>query len=205
MICVKNLIAIALITLVLPASAQMIPMRSTFSTPGGNITTTTWVPGAPMYYGNGAVNPKFHFTVILKSDSVLTFRSRVEKEDINMYILQKQKKQKRKIFPNDTKEISGYSDAWGRIKGIPADSCWLFKINEGAINCYSALPMIDITSTIAIQKGEDGKIVPLSKKNVEAITGTGDEKIQKWIEKGKLTKVIQYYNEVNKANSALPK
>jgi hypothetical protein len=194
----KNLISLLLSVVIYTAQAQMIPMSSTFSTPRGNITTTTWIPGQPMYYGNGTVNPKFHFTVILKSDSVLTFRSRVEKEDINMYVLQKLKKQKRKIFPNDTKDIYGYSDIWGRVKGIPADSCWLFKTTTGAINCYSALPMIDITTAIAIQKGEDGQIVPLSKKNVEAITGTSDEKIRNWIEKGKLTKVIQYYNEINK-------
>jgi hypothetical protein len=205
MLSLKNFHVIVLVSFISPAMAQMIPMRSTFSTPGGNIQTTTWMPGPRMYYGNATVNPKFHFTIILKNDSVITFRSRVEAEDKKMYVLQKAKKVKRKIFPNDTKEVSGYSDTWGRLKGIPADSCWLFKINPGAINCYSTLPMRDITTTIAIQKGEDGEIVALSKKNLEAITGTEDEKIKKWLEKDKLTKVIQYYNELNKPISASPK
>ncbi|MFM9841179.1 MAG: hypothetical protein ACKVOQ_23145 [Cyclobacteriaceae bacterium] len=201
----KNLIAIALTILVCPVVAQMMPMSTTFSTPRGNIQTTTWVPGPRMYYGNATANPKFHFTVILKSDSVITLRSRVEAEDKKMYVTQKAKKVKRKIFPSETKEVTGYSDAWGRLKGIPADSCWLFKITPGPINCYSTLPMHDITTTIAIQKGEDGEIVALSKKNLEAITGTEDEKIKKWLEKDKLTKVIQYYNEVNKPTSVAPK
>jgi hypothetical protein len=201
----RNLITIALVILSYPAIAQMMPMSTTFSTPRGNIQTTTWMPGPRMYYGNATVNPKFHFTIILKSDSVITFRSRLEAEDKKMYVLQRAKKVKRKIFPSETKEVSGYSDTWGRLKGIPADSCWLFKITPGAINCYSTLPMRDITTTIAIQKGEEGEIVALSKKNLEAITGTEDEKIKKWLEKDKLTKVIQYYNELNKPISASPK
>jgi hypothetical protein len=188
--------------------ARYIYVPQTIHTPYGNATIQQ-----PMYmfrptyynYGNVASNPKFDFTVVLKNDSVITLRSRMEVADKKMYVLQKAKKIKRKIFPSETKDISGYSDSWGRLKGIPADSCWLFKITKGPINCYSSLPMRDITASIAIQKGEDGEIVALSKKNLEVITGTEDEKIKKWLEKDKLTKVIQYYNEVNKTSSIAPK
>jgi hypothetical protein len=205
MISSKNLITIALVILIYPAIAQMMPMSTTFSTPRGNIQTTTWVPGPRMYYGNTTANPKFDFTVVLKSDSVITLRSRMEAEDKKMYVLQKVNKAKRKIFPNETKEVSGYSDSWGRMRGIPADSCWLFKIAKGPINCYSSLPMKDINTAIAIQKGEDGEIVALSKKNLEAITGSEDEKIKKWLEKEKFVKVIKYYNKLNKTSSIAPK
>jgi hypothetical protein len=204
----RNLIVIALMSLAISTSAQYVYVPQTIHTPYGNATIQQpMYMYRPMYfnYGNVATNPKFDFTIVLKSDSVITLRSRMEAQDKKMYVMQKEKKLKRKIFPNETKSISGYSSTWGRIKGIPADSCWLFKITKGPINCYSSLPMMDIVTAIAIQKGEDGEIVSLSKENLEAITGTEDEKIKKWLEKDKLTKVIQYFNEVNKPTSVSPK
>lgn len=178
--------------------AQYSYVPQTIRTPYGNVTTQHAIY-TPMHYGNyGQINPKFDFTVVLKSDSVINFRSRVEAEDKKMFVLQKEKKLKRKIFPNDTKEIYGYSSTWGRMKGIPADSCWLFKTYKGAINSYSTLPMKDQNAVIAIQHGDDGEIVALSKKALEAITGTEDEKIVKWLIKNKFGKVIDYYNDQRK-------
>ncbi len=208
MIAYKNLIVIALMSLAMSTSAQYVYVPQTIHTPYGNATIQQpMYMYRPMYfnYGNATSNPKFDFTIVLTNDSVITLRSRMEVTDKKMHLAQKVKKQKRKIFPNETKQVSGYSSAWGRLTGIPADSCWLFKITKGPINCYSSLPMRDIATAIAIQKGEDGEIVPLSRKNLEAITGNDDEKINKWLEKDKLTKVVQYYNEVNKPKVASSK
>ncbi|MBI3218347.1 MAG: hypothetical protein HYZ44_02440, partial [Bacteroidetes bacterium] len=51
---------------------------------------------------------------------------------------------------------------------------------------------------IAIQQGDDGPIIPLNKKSLEAITGTDDPKIVKWMSQYKYGKVISYYNDQQK-------
>jgi hypothetical protein len=181
--------------------AQVHYVPQTFSTPYGNITTHQAVY-TPMYYGNygGQVNLKYEFTVTLKNDSVLTFKSRMESENKKMYIVQKNGKVKRKIFANETKELYAYNVNYGRLKGIVADSCWYFKAHKGAINSYTVIPNNNKDMAAAIQEGEDGPIIALTKKNLEAMTGNDDPKIVKWLSKYKYSKVISYYNEQQKKN-----
>jgi hypothetical protein len=80
------------------------------------------------------------------------------------------------------------------LKGIPTDSCWLFLVVEGAINCYGYLPVLGMDYVIVIQKGSDGNRVPLTKANLQAIVGS-DPRWKTKIEKGKLTQVIRAYNK----------
>lgn len=176
------------------ALAQFVSVPYTMRTPAGNMGMTQHIY-MPTHYGNGNSNPKFDFEVMLKNDSVVRLRSRVMSENKKMYVLLKSKKIKRKIFPGETKEMYGYSLSAQRLKGIVTDSCWLFKIHTGAINCYSSLPLLDISSTIAIQRGEESAIVALTKDNLKEMVGTEDEKTAKWLKSNKLTKVIEYYNE----------
>jgi len=177
------------------AKGQYVSMPYSVPTPYGNVTMTQHIY-MPTHYYNSNSNPKFKFVVVLKNDSVIELKSRMLSEDITMYVLYNENKSKRKIFPDETKVIFSNSIS-GRIKGLPADSCWLFKVKKGAINCYSSVPMIDINSTIAIQEGDTGKIVALTKENLQGITGNDDEKIVRWLDKNKLIKVIEYYNEKN--------
>jgi hypothetical protein len=175
--------------------AQTVYVPQTISTPYGNVTTQRAVY-MPMNYGNyGTQNIKFEITVVLKNDSVINLKSHIESEEKKMYVVYKVKKVKRKIFPNETREIYGNSSVHGRMMGIPADSCWLFKAFTGAINSYLSIPIKDYNMVIAIQQGNDGVIIPLNKKNLEAITGTDDPKIVKWLSRNKLSKVLMYYNE----------
>jgi hypothetical protein len=180
------------------AIAQYVSVPYTVPTPYGNMSMSQHIY-MPTHYYNSNSNPKFNFEVTLKNDSVVKFKSRILSENKKMYVLFKEHKTKRKVVPNETKVVYGNSTTWGRIKGLPADSCWLFKMNKGAINCYSSVPMIDINSTIAIQEGEKGEIVALTKENLQGITGKDDDKIVKWLNKNKLIKVIEYFNKNNKA------
>jgi len=195
-ICFKILF-VSLVVFSHVASAQFVSVPYTMSTPGGNVPMYHHVY-LPTHYNNGNSNPKFDFEVTLKNDSVVKFKSRILSENKKMYVLLKENKSKRKISPDDTKAIVSSSSDLGRIKGLPADSCWLFKMNKGAINCYSSVPMIDIYGTIAIQEGEKGTIIELTKENLQGITGNDDDKIVKWLKKNKLIKVIEYYNEKNR-------
>ncbi|NOS94652.1 MAG: hypothetical protein HOP30_22300 [Cyclobacteriaceae bacterium] len=198
---IKSIQIIVLVALSNGLFAQMHYVPQTFSTPYGNITTHQAIY-TPMYYGNygGPANSKFELIVILKNDSIFTFKSRFEAENKKMFVLQKQKKIKRKIFPSETKEIIAYSKLYGRMKGIPADSCWYFKVTSGALNSFACIPVTDRTMAAAIQLGNDGPIIPLTKKNLEEITGSEDPKIVKWLKQNKFSKIIDYYNEKQLVN-----
>ncbi|MBI3218750.1 MAG: hypothetical protein HYZ44_04505 [Bacteroidetes bacterium] len=147
----KSLQILAFVALSNGVFAQVYYVPQTFSTPRGNITIQQpmRMPGSYGSY-SGQVNPKFDFTVILKNDSVLTFKSRVESGDKKMYVMEKKKKVKRKIYPSETKEVYAYNANYGRLKGIAADSCWYFKAHSGAINSYTVLPTKDKDGAIAI-------------------------------------------------------
>ena len=74
------------------ACAQFTYIPQTINTPYGNVHYQQRIY-TPMNYGYVTqVNPKFDFTIILASDSVINLRSRVEVEDKKMYLLQKDKK-----------------------------------------------------------------------------------------------------------------
>ncbi len=188
---------ISLVVLSHSAVAQFVSVPYTMHTPYGNVPMNNYVY-VPTYYNNGTSNPKFEFEVTLKNDSVIKFKSRILSENKKLYILLKEKKVKRKIFPNETKYVVGNSSTWGIMKGIAADSCWLFGVRFGAINCFTSIPIFDISYTMAIKKGDSGDIMALNKENLKNMVGPQDEKLSKLIEKGKLIKAIEYYNEKNK-------
>jgi hypothetical protein len=183
------------------AVAQFISVPYTMSTPGGNVPMYHHVY-MPTHYNNGKANPKFDFEVTFKNDSVVKLRSRILSEDKKLYMEQKDGKVKKKIFPQDTKScLARLSSTFGLKFGIPADSCWLFKINVAAINCYSSIPSTDLNDAIAIQKGNEGKIATLNKENLEEMVSPGDEKLDKLIDKGKFAKAIEYYNDMNRSRT----
>jgi len=158
------------------AVAQYMNVPYTMSTPGGNIPMHQNIY-MNMGHGGGKSNPKFDFEVTLKNDSIVKLRSRILPEGKKLYMEQKEGKVKKKIFPQDTKScLARLSSTFGLKFGIAADSCWLFKINVAAINCYSSIPSADLNDAIAIQKGNEGKIVTLNKENLEEMVSPGDEK-----------------------------
>jgi hypothetical protein len=182
-------------------NAQFISVPYTMSTPRGNVTMQHHLY-MPTHYSNSNSNPKFNFEVTLKDDSVIKFKSRILSENKTLYIVQKEGKDKIKIFPEDTKScIAHFGSNFGSKIGIPADSCWLFKINVGPINGYSSIPSTYLNNAIAIQKGEEGKIVTLNKKNLKEMVEPCDEKLDKLISKSKFAKAIEYYNDMTKSNT----
>jgi hypothetical protein len=177
-------------------SQMSIPVTSTIRTPYGNVPHTYYVPGPRMYYGEPNISAKYQFHITLNNDSTFMARTMINlpKEKENHSITIKSKKERTTLYPADTKSISRTTSDGMRLVGIPADSCWLFKTSKGKINSYSFVAEPGMDYVIAIQNGNDGPIVPLTKDNLLAITGTENEKVAKLIEKGKLIKAIEFYN-----------
>jgi hypothetical protein len=170
-----------------------VPVSTRMNTPYGPVTTTTY-HNMPMFYGGGVTSNKYAFTIILKNDSVIVTKTKIELGKVHS-VKVKRKGEKIEIKPEDTKELARLTYSGAVLKGIPADSCWLFRCGKGKINTYSSLAEEGTGYTVAIQDGENGPIVPLNKKNLENMIPVGsDEKIMKLIEKGKLVKAIDAYN-----------
>ena len=179
------------------AFAQMVPVTTTIRTPYGNVPHTYYVGSPRMHNFSGQVNAslKYKFTIVLKNDSTITVRTRIDHSGATHTLSVKHKDRfEQMISPADTKEIFRYDVENRKISGIPADSCWLFKTKPGKINCYSFLSEMGMAYVIAIQLGDDGPIVPLTKENLIPMVGN-DPKLLKYIEKGKLRKAVETFNK----------
>jgi hypothetical protein len=177
--------------------AQFVPVPSTIKTPYGNVQSTTYHYMPMNYYNVGQASVKYAFTVVLQSDSVFTAKARIDVSKKQHVLPVKTREGKRDIFPGNTKQIYRETSTGKKIVGMPADSCWLFKSVTGKINAYSHLAEVGYSYIIAIQDGDRAPILPFTRKNFEAMIGTADKKVLKLIEKGKLLKALQAYDEVN--------
>jgi hypothetical protein len=170
------------------------PMTTVVQTPYGNVPITTYVPGPRFYYyGQGNISAKYEFHIVLKNDSTIIERTRINlSKDEDNSLTVKHKRSKHEVFPKDTKFVFRMTLEGKQIVGIPADSCWLFKSVLGKINAYSFLAEEGIQYVIAIQEGS-GQIVPLTKENLLPMVAT-NPKALKLAEKDKLLRAITTFN-----------
>lgn len=193
----KQLLATGLFMMIVLCNGQFYSPPTTMRTPYGNVTT----PGhyMPMYYGSYQLPTVFKrakLTLVLKNDSVLNIQAKFDaREKQNTITFKGKKGMADKVYkPADTKSITRlFSSGELPMKGIPADSCWLFKVVVGKINGYSNVPMHSEASVIAIQEGE-GTIVILTKDNLLAMMPERNEKLDKLIGKKKFIEAIKLYN-----------
>ena len=180
------------------AQGIMVPRTSTLQTPYGKVQTTSY-SYMPMHYGGKTSSMKYQFEIVFYFDSTLNTRAKIDFSDNRHSMKVKSGKGKKEhLFPSGTKEIYRITSEGKRIKGVPADSCWLFKTVEDKINAYAFLPEGQYTYVTAIQDGDTNPIVPLTRKNLGAIVGNlADPEVLKLIEKNKLIKALQLYNEGN--------
>jgi hypothetical protein len=185
------------------AFSQMYSVPSTIRTPYGNVTTYT-NHYVPMYYGGYQLPTVFKrakLMVVLKNDSVLNIRAKFDAgSKQNAITLKGKKGALDKVYkPTDTKSITRiFTTGEAPIKGMPADSCWLFKVISGRINGYSNVPLQSHASVVAIQDGDDA-IVKLTKDNLLAMMPERNEKLEKLFKKNKLIEAIKLYNNPESA------
>ena len=175
---------------------QSMPMTSVIPTPYGNVRYTTYVPSPRYYYGQPNISRKYKFEIVLKNDSVFSARTKINlPEEKQQSITLKKGKAQLTLFPSETKSIARTTLDGERMVGIPADTCWLFKTFSGKINTYSFLAEPSMLYIVAIQSGEMGPIVPLTKENLLGMVGMNDAKIVRLVEKGKFIKAIDFFNK----------
>jgi len=180
------------IFLLLKGTAQSsTPM--TIKTPWGN--RTIWTPNATgfhTYHNQGFVNRKHNFTIVLLNDSSFQVRAKINIEDSINSIKWGKGEEQHIVVPSQTKEIYRTS-IYGKLRGIPRDSCWLFLVKEGKVSTYSISSEMDNPLINYIQKGESGEILPLLPINVENMVND-NKKALALAKKGKLLRAIEMYN-----------
>lgn len=196
----KFCVLLFVLLLALSAHAQFgaMPRTSTIRTPYGNQTITTYQQTPMYYYGHRQASVKHKFTIMFKGDSSLTANTRIDISDKQHTLRIKTAAGKKTVLPSNTKELYRVTATGKKLTGIPADTCWLFKVAEGRINGYSHLAEEGYEYVIAIQDGSDSPIIPLTRKNLEVMTGeTSDSKLKKLIDKNNLTAAVALYNKSN--------
>jgi hypothetical protein len=138
------------------------------------------------------------FYMIMKNGKSYTMRTRINITSSEHFIEANQEGLPKIIKPSDTRTLSRMTDDGRRqVLGIPADSCWLFKIIPGQISAYYFLAQeIKNESVTAIQKG-DGPVVPFSPQVLMDMVG-GDPELVKLINNQKFVQAIKGYNDKNK-------
>lgn len=171
---------------------QVVNMPRTISTPYGPATINAW-QRVPTYNRFDHVNSirTFTFTVVLLNDSSFEVTGRINTSD-SIHTLKLTRKDGFIVRPSDTKGIYRMENE-SQIIGVPADSCWLFLVDDKKIRTYSVTSEIDNASISYIQKGESGPILPLTTHNVLVMV-EGNEKATKIANKGNLVKAIVKYN-----------
>ena len=166
----------------------------TNTTPYGSYTTYQY-HYMPSYYGgnNGPVSTKCDYKIVLKNDSIVEVFAKINIKDAIQSISFKRKKERFTITPSDTKEIICAS-YFQPTKGIPADSCWLFKSFSGAITAYSYLPEPGTMFIVAVQKGKDGPIVALTEDALLDMVADNPKALKK-VNDGKFVDAIKIYNK----------
>jgi hypothetical protein len=193
----KIIILLVFFICALNSYAQFIPVTTTIPTPQGNIPYTYYV-GVPRYnYGvKGPISTKHKFTIELMNDSLFTARTKINIGEGDDFLKVKINKEEKIIKPAETKSISRISELGNKLVGIPADSCWLFKVQSGKINMYSFLAEETLTYVIAMQIG-DGPIMPIKKETKEILEPIMNDRprLLKLLEKEEFIRAIELYNE----------
>lgn len=178
-----------------------IPMTTTYKTPYGPATVTNYVYTGPANYGYGIgsysvpLTYKYVYKITMKNDSVFKAKTRIEVDYKRHYMNINMRGNDKALVPAETKLIERI-DPYEGYQGLPTDSCWLFKIQNGAINSYSFIPENEMKHVIAIQQGDDAPIVKLTKENLLPMMAVQDPKVMKLIGEGKLWKALRKYNEL---------
>ena len=159
-------------------------------------------------YEEPEISRKHQFKFVLSNDSTFVQVSRIDVSYKKRHFMNVEWHGAAKaVIPSETKSISRIMPNGREWVGIPADTCWLFRISSGKINTYSFLDRKKPEYTIAIQKG-DGPVVALTVENFLSML-TPDERARwsayaEFKNKFKtLFEVVEKYNKNKKPSKNL--
>jgi hypothetical protein len=166
-------------------------------------------PGESMYpwqlfkRNDADINRPHSFIINLKDSSQLTIDGKIVSDSDGYYVTWTDKTVKRsdsgrkkKIYPSQTLSIYREDNSSGtQVEGISIDSAWLFPAITGKLTAYTILAEDDLPDAFLLYiRDGDGPIVELTQDNLGDLI-QGDKKALQLMQKGKIRKAIERYNE----------
>ncbi len=200
LIVIIQMVVIVVINLVATISRAQSMTTSPIRTPYGTVPGQTIRTFRPAYSrkwpdAKNKNNIIFELEVMMPDSTTVSLSGKFKAENNTYYLDGSKSKRFDRIYPTDTKSIICLDY---QVKGIAADSCWLFICEIGAINCYAKMPGDKVGSSVAIQKGgTDQPIVPLTANFVKEFTqDLEDDKLKDLLQRGFLLKAVLRYNKL---------
>jgi hypothetical protein len=110
------------------------------------------------------------FNVALPNDSIITIKGRIDFQQFPNRLIELGKNGR--IFTlTNTQFISALWEGGQESIGVPGDSTWLFRVSSNDINLYASVPYYVWDCVVALQKGDDGPLMPLNEENLEYAIG----------------------------------
>jgi len=165
------------------------------------------MPVYALYDSEFPGNDQYDFTVNLKDGSVMIVHSRIYPDSVkhsdylllvNKNLPKTDSNRKQKIYVTQTNGISRVDDYGITVKGLPNDSCWLFKMIDGKIKAYSFVSAMEDKSSVvlcAFQVG-DGPLQNFSVAVLYPILKS-DERAYKVFQNKRYFRAIELYNKNN--------
>jgi len=133
------------------------------------------------------------FTIVYKDSTKEVYRSKIDEYNKMYYLAIDQPGIMKSVKASETISISRISEKGELYIGISTDSCWLFKIRPAKINLYSVLAEKKTKFAVAMQVGNDTPIIPITRKNLEAII-PNNSSAWPMVQSGDFIKAIEMYN-----------
>jgi hypothetical protein len=155
--------------------------------------------------GEYADNPKYDFTVVMKDSSKKVISSKIHNDTtlhkdylllVDKSVPKTDPNRNKKIYADQTLQISRVDFFDKTITGLGNDSCWMFKVVSGPISAYSYLSdtyNYYMTTIIAIQT-ENSPITHFTVDALKLIIAT-DPKAMKKFDKNDYLAAIKKYND----------
>ena len=140
------------------------------------------------------LNRVYEFNVVLQNDSTLKTKSKILFDNQGRNYISAKMLADKNIYPSETKYLYKKGTDGTSLKGVAADSCWLFLSNRGKINSYSNIPERGMDFIVAIQQGANGPILPLNRDNLIALVAN-DSKALALAQQNDLVSAIVQYNQ----------
>jgi len=119
-----------------------------------------------------------YFNVALLNETIVKSYTRIDTRSMPHSVTIALGGELRHLTPSQTHLVSLLKDDGSEAIGIPADTCWLFKMAEGALNIYTYLPYPDWSMVVALQKGNDGSIVRITAETLKDMIADNPRALQ---------------------------
>ena len=119
-----------------------------------------------------------YFNIALLNETIVKSYTRIDTRSVPHSVTIALGEQVQRLTPTQTHLVSLLKDDGDEAIGIPADTCWLFKMAKGALNIYTYLPYPDWSMVVALQKGDDGTIVRITAETLKDMIADNPQALQ---------------------------